>query len=103
MKILTSMIEKANDTLDEIEWYGEKAMLYRDEHKAIADTYNKIADMHITVYDMLHKQMVDLIEQKKREGPQVPAEMSAIWNYEHERLIKEFKEAKLLVEEYKRY
>ena len=103
MKILAKMIEKANDTLDEIEWYGEKALLLRDEHKSIADTYNKVADMHITIYDMLHKQMVDLVEQKKREEPQVPAEMLAIWNYEHERLIKEFKDAKILVEEYKRY
>lgn len=59
--------------------------------------------MHITIYDMLHKQMVDLIEQKKREEPKAPAEMLAIWNYEHERLIKEFKDAKILVEEYKRY
>lgn len=59
--------------------------------------------MHITIYDMLHKQMVDLIDQKKREGVEVPAEMLAIWNYEHERLIKEFKDTKLLVEEYKRF
>lgn len=103
MKILTNMIEKANDTLDEIEWYGEKAMLLRDEHKAIADVYNKIAEMHINIYDMLHKQMVDLIEQKKRDGMQVPTEMSAIWNYEHERLIKEFRDAKILVDEYKKY
>lgn len=103
MKILTSIIEKANDTLKEIEWYSEKAILLRDEYKPIADVYNKIADIHIDIYDMLHKQMVDLIDQKKRDGIQIPAEMSAIWNYEHEKLIKEFKDAKVLVEEYKRY
>lgn len=103
MKILTNMIEKANDTLEEIEWYGEKAMLCRDEYRQVADVYNKIAEMHINIYDMIHKQMVDLIEQKKRDGVQVPAEMSAIWNYEHERLIKDFKKAKILVEEYKKY
>lgn len=52
---------------------------------------------------MLHKQMVDIIELKKREGIQPPNEMIAIWNYEHEKLIKEFKEAKVLVDEYKKY
>lgn len=103
MKILTNMIKKADDTLEEIEWYGEKAILLRDEHKSIADVYNKIAEIHINIYDMLHKQMVDLIEQKKRDGVQIPAEMSAIWNYEHERLIKEFRDAKILVDEYKKY
>ena len=103
MKILKDLIEKANDTLEEVEWYGEKAILLREEHRNIADTYNKIAETHITIYDMLHKQMVDIIELKKREGIQPPNEMIAIWNYEHEKLIKEFKEAKLLVDEYKKY
>lgn len=103
MKMLTKLIEKAEDTLDEIEWYGEKALMYREENKALADVYNKIADMHINIYDMLHKQMVELIDQYKRNGATVPAEMSAIWNYEHEKLIKEFKDAKVLVDEYKRY
>lgn len=102
MKILTNMIEKANDTLDEIEWYGEKAMLLRDEHKAIADVYSKIAEMHITIYDMLHKEMVSLIDEHKRMGNTPSPEMLAIWDYEHEKLIKEFAEAKTMVDEYKK-
>lgn len=103
MKILVKMIQKANDTLEEIDWYAEKALIYREEHKQIADTYNKIAEIHIGIYDMLHKQMVELIEQEKRNGINIPAEMQAIWDYEHEKLIKDFKKTKLLVEEYKRY
>ena len=102
MKILTHLIEKAHDTMEEIEFYGEKAMIYKNEHKSLADTYNKIADMHITIYEMLHKEMVNLIDEKKRSGIVPPPEMLAIWNYEHEKLIKEFKEAKTLVEEYKK-
>lgn len=102
MKILTHLIEKAHDTMEEIEWYGEKALLYKTEHKSLADTYNKIADMHITIYDMLHKEMVNLIEEKKRSGHTPPPEMLAIWEYEHEKLIKCFAEAKAIVEEYKK-
>lgn len=102
MKILTHLIEKAHDTMEEIEWYGEKALHYKMEHKMLADTYNKIADMHITIYDMLHKQMVDLIEEYKRTGNNVPAEMLVIWDYEHKKLIKEFAEVKTLVDEYKK-
>jgi uncharacterized protein YjgD (DUF1641 family) len=102
MKILTKMIDKANDTLEEIEWYAEKALHYKTEHKPIADVYNKIADMHITIYDMLHKQMVDLIDEHRRMGHTPPPEMLAIWEYEHEKLIKEFTEAKVMVEEYKK-
>ena len=102
MKILKHMIEKSEDTLDEIEWYAEKALHYKAEHKAVADVYNKIADMHITIYEMLHKQMVDLIDEHRRMGHNPPPEMLAIWEYEHEKLIKEFAEAKTMVEEYKK-
>ena len=102
MKILKDMIEKAHDTMEEVEWYGEKALYYKSEHKSIADTYNKIAEMHITIYDMLHKEMVALIDEYKRMGHTPPPEMLAIWNYEHEKLIKEFAEAKIMVEEYKK-
>ncbi len=102
MKILVNLIEKANDTMEEVEWYAEKAHHIRAEHKALADTYIKIADMHVDIYKMLHDQMVDLIELEKRKGTPPPPEMLAIWNYEHEKLVKQFAEAKFLVEDYKK-
>jgi hypothetical protein len=102
MKILKDLIEKAKDTMDEVEWYAEKAHHLRTEHKQLADTYIKIAEMHIEIYGMLHSRMVALITEQKEKGAHVPPEMQAIWDYEHERLIKEFAEAKFLVEEYKK-
>lgn len=102
MKILSNMIEKAHDTMEEIEWYAEKALHYKAEYKSIADAYNKIAEMHITVYDILHKEIVNLIDEYKRAGHTPPPEMLIIWDYEHKKLIKEFAEAKTLVEEYKK-
>lgn len=102
MKVLKHLIEKADDTLEEVEWYAEKALHYKTEHKQLADVYNKIADMHIQIYDMLHKQMVELIDEHKRMGHNPPAEMLAIWEYEHEKLIEEFSEAKVMVDEYKK-
>lgn len=102
MKILKDLIDKANDTMEEIEWYAEKAHHLRTEHKSLADTYIKIAEMHISIYNMLHDKMVMLINEEKEKGVQVPSVMMAIWDYEHEKLIKEFAEAKYLVEEYKK-
>jgi hypothetical protein len=102
MKILKDLIEKANDTLDEIEWYAEKAHHLHTERKCLADTYIKIAEMHITIYNMLHEKMVMLIDEQKKSGVQVPIAMQSIWDYEHEKLIKEFAEAKYLIEEYKK-
>lgn len=102
MKLLKDLISKSYDTLDEIEWYASQAHNIRVEHKSLADTYIKIAEMHIAVYNMLHEKMVMLIEEKKASGVAVPHEMQVIWDYEHSKLIKEFAEAKILIEEYKK-
>jgi hypothetical protein len=102
MKILKDLIAKANSTLEEVEWYAEKAHHLKVEHKAVADTYIKIAEIHIGIYSMLHERIVACIEEEKKKGVEIPSTMIAIWEYEHERLIKEFAEAKYLVEEYKK-
>lgn len=102
MKILKDLIEKADDTLEEIFFYAEKAHHLRAEHKELADTYIKIAEMHIGIYNMLHERMVALIAEYRKSGDNPPASMLEIWNYEHEKLVKEFSEAKFLVEEYKK-
>lgn len=100
MKVLKDLIEKAHDTMDEVEWYAEKAHMLKATHKKLADTYIKIAEMHIDIYKQLHEQMVALIDEEKRKGVPVPAVMTAIWEYEHEKLVKEFAATKIMIEEY---
>lgn len=101
MKILKDLIAKADSTLEEIEWYAKEALILRNEHKELSDVYIKIAESHVSIYNMLHERMVFIIaEKRKTETP--PAVMLEIWNYEHEKLIKEFAEAKYLIEEYKK-
>lgn len=100
MKILTDLIDKMEDTLEEIEFYATKAHHFKTEHKALADTYIKVASMHVNIYNMLHDRVVELIDEEKRKGVQPPPEMVAIWNYQHEKLVREFSEAKYLIESY---
>lgn len=102
MKILKELIQKADDTLEEVEWYAEKAHILRHEYKALADVYIKISEMHVTIYNMLHERMVELIKEQREKGVEPPPAMLAIFEYEHEKLVKDFSEAKMLIEEYKR-
>lgn len=102
MKMLTHLIDKADETMDEIEWYAEKAHHLKSENKPLADAYIKVAEMHITIYGILHDQMVNLIEKYKKEGNEPPREMMAIWSYEHEKLMKEFEQMKYMVDDYKK-
>jgi hypothetical protein len=102
MKIIKDLIEKMNDTLEEIEWYGEKAMHIKAEYKATADTFIDVADMHVKIYGMLHDRAVKLIEEQKSKGVEVPKEMQIIWDYKHQDLVKDFAKAKFMIEEYKK-
>lgn len=102
MKILKDLIEKSNDTFEEIEWYAEEAMRLKNEDKVLADTYIKISEMHIDIYKMLHDRMVEVIDEYKKSGSEVPDAMKVIWDYEHEKLMKKFARLKYLVEDYKK-
>lgn len=102
MKILKDIIQKSNDTLDEIEFYAEKAHVLRADHRSLADTYIEIAETHVEIYGKLHKKMVMLIEEEKSKNPDIPKVMYEMWEEKHKMLIKNFAEAKFLIEEYKK-
>ena len=101
MRILAELIEKMNDTMDEIEWYAEKAHAIRHEHKELADVYIKIANEHIEIYKMLHAEAIELIEDERRSGKTPSEAMLLAWQCMHERRVKDFAEVKYLVSEYK--
>lgn len=102
MKILKHLIQKADDTLEEVEWYAEKAHHHKADNRALADCYIRIAEIHIEIYRMLHERIVAAINEYRSKGNEAPPVMQAIWDYEHEKLVKEFSEAKSLIEEYKK-
>ena len=102
MKIIVNLIDKMDDTLEEVEWYATQAYLLRTEHKSVADTYIKVADIHIGIYNALHDRVIELIEEEHRKGSTPPQGMIDLWKYEHEQLIKDFAEVKVMVDEYKK-
>lgn len=102
MKIIKDIVSKMNNALEEAEEYASKAHHYKSEYKSVADTFSKIADMHLEFYGTLHDRVVKLIEEQKSKGVEVAKEIEFFWEYEREKLIKEFAKAKFLLEEYKK-
>ena len=50
---------------------------------------------------MLHGIAVKIIDRHKKEGKEVPVAIQAIWYYEHEKMIDNAKEVKMLISMYK--
>lgn len=102
MKILSKLIERGESTLDEVEWYAENALHLKSTNKELSDTYLKIAETHISIFNMLHDMMVKLIEKERHAGVNPPQSMLEMWDYSHKKMMKEFAEAKYIIEEVKK-
>ena len=88
--------------MDEIEFYATQAQILHVTNKDLADTYAKVGEMHVEIYRMLHSRVVELIDAERRSGREPPKGMLEMWQFEHERLIKDFSSAKYALEEYKK-
>jgi hypothetical protein len=102
MKIIENILDKMENTLEEIERYGNEAHLLRNEHRFLADKFAKIGETHITIYSMLHESVVMIIEEEKKKGVEVPKGMMEMFNLIHKRMIERFNKAKYTIDEYKK-
>ena len=58
--------------------------------------------MEMSHVDKLHGAVVTLINESKAKGEEPPAHMMAIYEYEHEKIMEEATEIKVMQEMYKR-
>ena len=101
MKELKEVIRDIGEILDSAEMYAKEAVKHKTQYPSLAGVYCRIAQDDLSHVDMLHKQAVVMIEEKKRDGHEVPASMQAIWDWEHEKMMDETADVKRLLEMYK--
>jgi rubrerythrin len=101
MLFLKKIIEKIDEELEDAESYAEMALEHQASDEDIADIFCKIAEQEIGHMNMLHGIVVKIIDRHKKEGKEVPVAMQAIWDYEHEKMIDNAKEVKMLISMYK--
>ena len=102
MKIISELIDKMEDTLEEAEFYGEKAMQYHTDYKHLANTYAKAGEVHTNLYLTLHETVVALINAEKSKGVEVPKEMQFYYDQMHKKMVARYNKAKFVLEEYKK-
>lgn len=102
MRILKDLIEHAEETMEEAHDYIVEAHRIRHEHKALADTYAKAAEIHVELYKHLHDRMVAIITEHKEKGNAVPDSMQSMWDYRHGELVADFLEIRVMIEEYRK-
>lgn len=87
MKIIKCIVEDIREEAEGAEHYAKMATKFRDEDRALADTYAKLAGVELEHVDALHGQAVRLIKAQQATGVTTPASMQAVWDWEHEKIV----------------
>lgn len=101
MKIIKKLADLINDELEGAEEYIKCALLHKEDNPSLAKVFYDISMQEMHHVEMLHAEIVKMIEKHRQEKGEPPAVMLAVWEYAHEKHIEESKEIKLLQAEYR--
>lgn len=101
MKEIKEVARDIRCMLDEAEEYAREALKHKTQYPELARLYNLIASNRLDEIKSLHEQAANLIERAKREGAQPLEAMTAVWDWEHERMIDGTADVRRLQDMYK--
>lgn len=101
MKVIKYLYEKIEEEINDAEAYVKHAMKYKEAHPELARTLFNLSQQELEHSQMLHTEAVNLIKEYRAEKGEPPPAMMAVYDYLHEREIKEFEEVKSLQEHYR--
>ena len=87
MKIIKCLSEKIEDELQDSLEYIDLAMRWKDEEPETADLFYELSVEEMGHMDKLHKEVVNLIEEYRKEHGDPPKEMMVLYEYLHEKHI----------------
>ena len=102
MKLIKELTERIEEEIDGAEEYAKEAIKLKLEHPSLAKTLYDISNQEMSHIDMLHAEVVKLIEEHRRMHGEPPAPMMAVYEYLHERHIEKVNTVKLLQAEYRK-
>lgn len=100
MKIIKQLVEKIDDELEDAEAYINLACQTKEKDSVLADTYYKLSLEEMGHMNMLHDQVVRIINDFKKSN-EIPAGMQTLYDYVHEREMKWATKIKIKQEMYK--
>jgi Mn-containing catalase len=102
MKLIKELTERIEEEIDGAEEYVKEAIKLKHEHPSLAKTLYDISNQEMSHIDMLHAEVVKLIEEHRRMHGEPPAPMMAVYQYLHERHIDKTNNIRMLQNEYKK-
>ena len=101
MKIIERISDRINEEISDAKLYAKMAAEVKNEFPALSHVLYTISTQEVEHQAMLHEQVVKLIEQYRREHGEPPAAMRAVYDYLHKQSVEKLEEAKRYQEIYK--
>lgn len=77
-------------------------MQYKEDDPDLAKLFYTLSAQETEHMNMLHKEVVDIIQRYRKENGEPPAPMMAVYNYLHEKQISKAVEVKAMQEMFKK-
>jgi ferritin len=101
MKIIKELSEMIEEELEGAEHYIEKANHLKESNPSLARVFYEISLQEMNHVNLLHGEVVKLIEQHRKEHGEPPAAMLAVYDYLHEKHIKAANRIKMYQGQYR--
>ena len=101
MKLIKELEELIEDEVHDVKKYAKMAVELKADHQQLAQVLYTISTQEEGHQQMLHGEVVRIIEQYRREHGEPPAAMMAVYDYVHKKHIERMADAKRYQEMYR--
>lgn len=100
MKIIAKVVDLISEELSDAKRYIKLANREKSEHMSLSECFADLAEAEMGHVRKLHDEVTKLIEEVRQRDGEPPAEMLAIYNYEHKKQFEKAAKIRRMIEEY---
>jgi len=100
LKIIKDTCDYIDEELHDAEKYIKRAIEVKQDYPELAELFNMLSSEEMKHMQMLHNQVVKLIDNYRKTEGEPPASMLAVYDYLHQKFIDHAKEIKILQQMY---
>ena len=102
MKLIKKLSEMIEEEIEDAEKYARCALAHKEDNRELADVFFSLSGEELHHMEMLHEQVVRLIDAYRRENGTPPAAMQAVYDYLHQKHIDDVTNIAVMRDQYRR-